>query len=143
MHHYLRKLVARYPDQIRIVHRHFPMDHAINPLVKEPFHNGSGKMAILALYAEEQGKFWQVNDILFEKGSKREEVDLKALALKTGMDLSGMRKALSGRTDLQMLLAKDIWAGMKLDITGTPAYVIDEKVYLAQIPPEIIRKVIP
>jgi protein-disulfide isomerase len=143
MHRYLRKLVARYPDQIRIVHRHFPMDHAINPLVKEPFHNGSGKMAILALYAEEQGKFWQVNDILFEKGSKREEVDLKALALQTGMDLSGMRKALSGRTDLQMLLAKDIWAGMKLDITGTPAYVIDGKVYLAQIPPEIIRKVIP
>lgn len=142
MHRYLRRLVARYPDDIRIVHRHFPMDHAINPLVKEPFHNGSGKMAILALYANEQGKFWQVNDILFEKGSKREEVDLRELALQTGVDLSGMRKALSERTDLQMLLAKDIWAGMKLDITGTPAYVIDGNVYLAQIPPEIIRKVI-
>ncbi|MBC2732973.1 MAG: thioredoxin domain-containing protein [Desulfobacteraceae bacterium] len=142
MHRYLRRLVARYPDDIRIVHRHFPMDHAINPLVKEPFHNGSGKMAILALYANEQGKFWQVNDILFEKGSKREEVDLRELALQTGVDLSGMRKALSERTDLQMLLAKDIWAGMKLDITGTPAYVIEGNVYLAQIPPEIIRKVI-
>jgi protein-disulfide isomerase len=142
MHHYLRRLVARYPDHIRIVHRHFPMDHAINPLVTEPFHTGSGKMAILALYAAEQGKFWQMNDILFEKGSKREELNLRDLALQTGVDLSGMRKALSGRTDLQMLLAKDIWAGMKLDITGTPAYVIDGKVYLAQIPPEIVRKVI-
>lgn len=143
MHRFLRKLVARYPEHIRIVHRHFPMDHAINPLVTEPFHSGSGQMAILALYATEQGKFWQMNDILFEKGSKREELNLRDLALQTGVDLSGMRKALRERTDLQMLLAKDIWAGMKLDIKGTPAYVIDGTVYLAQIPPEIIRKALP
>lgn len=141
MHRYLRRLVARYPDKIRLVHRHFPMDHAINPLVTEPFHVGSGRMAILAIYAAEQGKFWQMNDALFEYGSERENLDLRELAARTGVDLSGMRKALSAREDLQMKLAKDIWAGMKLDITGTPAYVIDEEVHLAQIPPAIFRKV--
>lgn len=142
MHRYLRKLVARYPEKIRLVHRHFPMDHAINPLVKEAFHVGSGQMAILALFAAEQDKFWQMNDALFEYGRKRKDLDLNDLSSQTGVDHSGMRKALSNRTDLQMRLVKDIWAGMKLDITGTPAYVIDGEVYLAQIPPEVLRKVV-
>jgi hypothetical protein len=30
---------------------------------------------------------------------------------------------------------------MKLGISGTPAYVIDEQIYLGQIPPEILAKV--
>lgn len=141
MHLYLRRIVARYPDRIRLVHRHFPMDHAINPLVKEPFHVGSGRMAVLAIYAAEQGRFWQMNDVLFEYGSKRKDLNLQDLSEQTGVDLSGMRQALIERTDLQMTLAKDIWAGMKLDITGTPAYVIDGNVYLAKIPPEILRKI--
>lgn len=142
MHHYLRKIVARYPERIRLVHRHFPMDNAINPLVKEPFHVGSGRMAILAIFAAEEGRFWQMNDVLFEYGAERKELDLRDLSERTGVSLSGMRIALTKRTDLQMLLAKDIWAGMKHDITGTPAYVIGGNVYLAQIPPEILREIV-
>jgi uncharacterized membrane protein/protein-disulfide isomerase len=141
MHRYLRKLVARYPNRIRLVHRHFPMDHAFNPLVKEPFHVGSGKMAILAIFAAEQGRFWQMNDALFDLGHERVKLDLRELSKRTGVDLKGMRRALVARKDLEMKLAKDIWAGMKLEINGTPAYVIDGNVYLAQIPPEIFRKV--
>ncbi len=79
MHRYLRKLVARYPDRIRLIHRHFPMDNAINPLVKEPFHVGSGKMAILALFAAEQGRFWQMNDALFDLAREQGELDLRDL----------------------------------------------------------------
>jgi protein-disulfide isomerase len=37
------------------------------------------------------------------------------------------------------LLQHDILSALKLQISGTPAYVIKEKVYLAQIPPEIIK----
>jgi len=41
MHFFLRRLIAEYPDKIRLVHRHFPMDHKLNPIVKAPFHVGS------------------------------------------------------------------------------------------------------
>lgn len=142
MHIYLRRLVIQHPDRIRLIHRHFPMDHTINPLVKEPFHIGSAQMAILAIFANEEGKFWQMNDALFDYDTHKGEFNLQALADKTGVSLSGIQKALSERTDLQMMLAKDIWAGMKLGISGTPAFVIDGNVYLAQIPPEILRKIV-
>jgi len=140
MHFYLRKLVASHPESIRLIHRHFPMDDTVNPLVKEPFHVGSGRMALLALYAAEQGKFWQMNDILFEAGMKREGLILKNLSKQTGIELLDLRKALSVRSDLKMALTKDIWSGIKLEITGTPAFVINGKVYVALIPPEIISE---
>ena len=40
-------------------------------------------------------------------------------------------------------LARDIGDGFKLEITGTPAYVIDGQVHLGQIPPEIFDRVQP
>lgn len=139
MHYFLRRLVSQNPDRVRLVHRHFPMDHAINPLVKEPFHSGAAQMAIMAIYANEEGKFWQMNDALFELSAQKGELNLQELSDKTGVTLSGIQKALSEGKDLQMKLAKDIWDGMKLDITGTPAYDINGKIYVGQIPPEILR----
>jgi protein-disulfide isomerase/uncharacterized membrane protein len=143
MHRYLRQLVAKYPDRIRLVHRHFPMDHEVNAIVKEPFHVGSGKMALLALYAAEEGKFWEVNDALFETAAMHQELNLKQLAAQTGLSLSGMRSALTRRPDLLRRLARDIGDGFKFEITGTPAYIIDGQVHLGQIPPEIFDRVQP
>ncbi len=37
---------------------------------------------------------------------------------------------------IQIKLITDIRDGMKLGITGTPAYVIDGQLYLGQIPPD-------
>ncbi len=56
MHYYLRELIAKNPDKIRLVHRHFPMDHEYNFIVKHPFHVGSGKMALLAVHAAAKGQ---------------------------------------------------------------------------------------
>jgi uncharacterized membrane protein len=33
MHFFLRRIIESNPDKIRLVHRHFPMDHTINPLL--------------------------------------------------------------------------------------------------------------
>ena len=140
MHRYLRQLVARFPDRIRLVHRHFPMDHEFNIIVPEPFHVGAGNMALLALYAAEQGKFWEMNDALYAAAGEHTALDLKSLSAQTGLDLPSMRAALTQRRDLRLRLARDIGEGLKLEITGTPAYVIDGQVHLGQIPPDLIER---
>ncbi|MDJ0668631.1 MAG: vitamin K epoxide reductase family protein [Desulfobacterales bacterium] len=143
MHRYLRQLVARYPDRIRLVHRHFPMDHTVNAMVPEPFHVGSGNMALLALYATEQEKFWEMNDALYAAAGEKTTLDLKKLSDQTGLNLSGIRSALTKRRDLRRKLTRDIRDGIKREITGTPAYVIDGQVHLGQIPPDIIDRALP
>jgi uncharacterized membrane protein/protein-disulfide isomerase len=138
MHFFLRQLIAKHPDKIRLVHRNFPMDHTVNPIVKEPFHIGSGKMALMAIQAASQNKFWQLNDILFEMAGEGDVIDVAELAAQLEMDPKTLASSLNDPAARQ-LLQHDILSALKLQISGTPAYVIKEKVYLAQIPPEIIK----
>jgi uncharacterized membrane protein/protein-disulfide isomerase len=138
MHFFLRQLIAKHPGKIRLIHRNFPMDHAVNPIIKEPFHIGSGKMALLAIYAASQNKFWQMNDLLFEMASEGDVIDVGELADRLEMDLKTLARSVNDPA-ARRLLQHDILSALKLQISGTPAYVINENVYLAQIPPEVIR----
>jgi protein-disulfide isomerase len=139
MHFFLRQTLAKYPDRIQVIHRHFPMDHEVNPLLKEPEHIGSGKLAMLAIYAATQNRFWQMNDILFSIARVNPEIDIKKLARDVGLDEKKLSRAFNSR-DVRIKLKKDIYEGIKLGVRGTPSFVIDGQVYQGQIPSEILKK---
>jgi protein-disulfide isomerase/uncharacterized membrane protein len=138
MHSFLRQLVAANPDKIRLIHRNYPMDHQFNPIVKRPFHVGSGKMALLAIYAASKNKFWQMNDLLFAAAGRKNTIILKDLAVQLNLDDTEMGLAINTRA-VRSRLQQDILAGNKLGIAGTPAFVINGKVYLGQIPAGILK----
>ena len=135
MHYYLRGLVEAHPDKIRLVHRHFPVDHEFNPIIKDEFHVGSGKMALLAVYAARRGKFWEMNDLLFRL--PRGRLSLAVVAEETGLEPRAMAWALQSK-GTRAWLRNDILEGMKLGVMGTPSYVIDQQVYLGVIPPQVL-----
>jgi protein-disulfide isomerase len=139
MHVYLRKLIAGQPQKIRVIHRHYPMDHEVNYIVKEPFHIGSGKMALIAIYAASKGKFWEMNDLLFEIGGRQKQIDLNRVAQKTGLETVDLVRALEAPV-IRNKLSRDVWRGMKLRILGTPSFVIDGKIYAGNIPADVLQK---
>ena len=139
LHFYLRQLISTYPGKVRLVHRNFPMDHAYNPLVKEPFHVGSGKMALFSLFAAEKGKFWAVNDMLFNVDTQEGHFNLRGIAKEAGFDVEQMARSVNDRLLLRRLKI-DIRDGLKLGITGTPAYVVDGKVYVGNVPADIFKE---
>ena len=139
MHFYLRQILAEYPDRIRVIHRHFPMDHEVNPLLNAPEHIGSGKLAMLAIYAATQNRFWQMNDTLFKIARANPEIDIKKLARDVGLDEKNLTRAFYKRK-VRYRLKKDILDGVKMGIRGTPSFVIDGEVYQGQIPPEILKR---
>jgi len=137
MHYYLRKLVAANRDRIRLVHRHFPMDHLFNPLVKEPFHPGSGNMALVAIYATEHGKFWEMNDMLLSL-QKNQSIGVRKLFTDVGLDtelyfLPKMQQKIAAK------LFQDIKTGLELEITGTPTYLINGELHVGKIEPDILN----
>ncbi len=142
MYFLLRQLLAVHPDSLRLVHRHYPLDHKVNSLiVPEPFHEGSGDLAKIAILAALRNKFWQTNDLLYAlMRNKVHEIPLQKIAEKTGLDLNELSAALT-HPDIAELLRRDIWDGMKLKIFGTPAFLIDGQVYQGSIPPEILKKI--
>jgi len=141
MHYYLRRLVAQNPSKIRLVHRHLPMDHEVNFIVKNPFHIGSGKMALAAIYSVSEGKFWEMNDLLFELAGNKKELDLQHLASQTGLDSKGLVRAINNPI-IRQKLKIDIWTALKHRMTGTPSYLIDGKVYQGQLPSEILKQIL-
>jgi protein-disulfide isomerase len=140
MHTFLRQLINEYPQKIRLVHHHYPMDHEFNNLIiPEPFHIGSGKMAMIAIYAASKNKFWEMNDALYAIGRKKEPFNTRTLAAMTGFT-SGELAAATRHPKIREMLLYDIRQGMKREITGTPTFVIDGKVYAGSIPATIIQK---
>ncbi|UCF94888.1 MAG: thioredoxin domain-containing protein [Desulfobacterales bacterium] len=140
MHFFLRQLIAEYPQKIRLVHRHFPMDHEVNFIVKEPLHVGSGKLALFAIYAASQNKFWEINDQLYNIPRNRDKVNIKELAEKTGIDDKHLARALRD-PGIRRQLMIDIREGIKCNITATPSFIINGEVTTGQIPPEILAAV--
>ncbi|MCI5193256.1 MAG: hypothetical protein D3915_09005 [Candidatus Electrothrix sp. AU1_5] len=145
MYFLLRNFLAAHPDTLRLVHRHYPLDHEVNSVVvPEPFHEGSGKLAKIAILAAMRDKFWQTNDLLYamarNRGDKVKTISLKEIADKTGLNINELAAALT-HPAVKAWLSRDIREGMQLKITGTPAFLIDGKVYQGQIPPEILKKI--
>lgn len=145
MYFLLRNFLAAHPDTLRLVHRHYPLDHKVNPvIVPEPFHEGSGDLAKVAILAALRDKFWQTNDLLYaiirRNGDKIKTIPLKEIADKTGLNINELATALT-HPAISARLSRDIREGMKLKITGTPAFLIDGKVYQGQIPAEILQKI--
>jgi len=139
MHFFLRQLIEKYPAKIRLIHRHFPIDDQINPLVKETFHAGSGTLALFAAYAQFEGKFWETNDLIYSLVGKEDEINLKEAAKTIGLNYKVFSRAIND-PNLQYKVKHDIARGIKFGINGTPAYVIDGEVYQGQIPAAITNK---
>ncbi len=141
MHNYLRQLVVRYPHKLRLVHRHFPMDHTINPIVKEPYHVGSAKMALMAIFASEKGKFWELNDKLFNMDTQGGLFNIRKIAKSVGLDVYELAASV-GNSRYQFVLKKDLKTGISLGIDGTPGYLVDDEIYTGHLPATVFNAIV-
>ena len=95
-------------------------------------------MALLAVYAASKDKFWELNDHLYGLAGYQKQVGIKALAQSLDLEPKELAGSLNDRS-IRRRLQRDIWQGNKLGINGTPGYVINGKVYLGQIPAEVLK----
>lgn len=111
----------------KIVHKNLPLDMDCNKNVPTPFHEGSCMMSRYAIAAENQGRFWDLNSELFEKQPKDEKAVLK-LAESMGFNTIELKKD-ANSVETKERLNTEIDAATDLKIDGTPAIVINGKVY--------------
>lgn len=137
VHFFLRTLISTYPDKLRLVHRHFPMDHKFNPIVKNPLNPGSGILALIAIYASEENRFWDINDLLYNYDMSRGAIYLKEISELANLDIDKIKEAIIN-SRIRQKLYKDIIAGLKKHINGTPSYIINGQIYSGHIPPQIL-----
>lgn len=114
----LRQLVAQYPDQVQWVFKNFPLD----------FHLDSPLAHRAALAAGEQGKFWEMHDLIFSNQRALKRDDLLAAARSLGLDMQRFQADLDGEK-VRKMIESDMAEGARLDVAGTPTFFINGREY--------------
>lgn len=103
---------------IVIEFKHFPLS----------FHPDARLAAQASLAAKEQGKFWEMHDLLFANRMNLQRSSLLRFAQELGLDLDRFRQDLDSER-LKMLIENDIAEGTKLGVNSTPSFLVNGRGY--------------
>jgi protein-disulfide isomerase len=111
----VQQVLAKYPDSVRLVYRHFPLD-SIHPLARPA--------AIAAVCADEQGRFWDYHAALFASQRELSEEKLQSIADELELDRAAFDACVAGDAAATKV-AEDLAAGGAAGTTGTPAFFVN------------------
>ena len=111
----LKQVQQNYGDKARIVYRQYPLTN---------LHPNAFKAAEASLCANDQGKFWEMHDAMFQDQGRLAVKELKASAGRLGLNQKKFDTCLdTGRHTEQV--QNDMAEGSRLGVTGTPALFIN------------------
>ncbi len=122
-----------YAGRIRLVYRQFPL---------REIHPNAQKAAEASLCAEEQGKFWELHDLMFAEQDALSVDELKGKAGRLDMDTQAFAICLDSDRYVDTVQA-DLRAGQRLGVNGTPAVFVNGRpIPGGAVPFETIAKII-
>ncbi len=118
----LPQILESYPTEVKFVYRDFPI-----------FGDDSVRAALASQCANDQGKFWEMHNRLFDHAVNQEETTLSEETLvgyaeDLGLDTRSFADCLSSQKYLAEVQA-DYQTAVDYGLRGTPGFVIDGVVY--------------
>lgn len=113
-HPLLTELMRELDGQVKVVFRHYPLSG----------HPRAMPAARAAVAAGQQGKFWEMTDLLFEHQRALEDDDLERYAQQLGLDMERFHTDLHS-PETQAAVERDREEGRRLGIEGTPTFFIN------------------
>jgi protein-disulfide isomerase len=128
----IEQVMKEYDGKVKFVFRDYPL----------PFHAKAPKAAEAAHCASEQGKFWEMHDVLFANQKALEPADLKKHAgTIAGIDQAKFDTCLDSGKHAETV-AKNMEAGEEAGVQGTPAFFVNGTSLSGALPYEEFKKVI-
>ena len=123
---------------IKVVHHNLPLDKDCNSALPGQMHPGSCLMAKYAIAAGYQGKYWDMNSLLFDKEFQGEESILNNAKSIRGLNIEKLKQdAHSEKT--QKELQKEIDEANHIGIDGVPAIRINIETHVGIMPYEELK----
>jgi protein-disulfide isomerase len=115
-------VMAAYPKDIKLIYKQFPLS----------MHPHAEIAAEASLAAREQGKFWEMYDVLFKNYRQLSRTNILAMAKGIGLDMDKFQSDLdSGK--YKAVVEKDLADGEAAGVYGTPAFYINGKQYNGEV----------
>ncbi|MEO2138424.1 MAG: thioredoxin domain-containing protein [bacterium] len=115
----LNALLARRSGQLRLVHRHFPLDTTCNDGVVRTMHPFACHAAAAAECAGEQGRYDDMSTLLFAGQAQLLPPTVAKLAAEAGLDSAAWQKCMDSGRGMDRATA-DARAGIELGVSSTP-----------------------
>jgi protein-disulfide isomerase len=119
-HPLVQETLARYPEQVRLEFHHYPL---------VSIHPNAMAASLAAEAAGDQGKYWEMHDLLFETQeqwarSPNPEPDLLALASRIGLDQNAFMQAMRS-PQLQDRVLQDVVRAREGNVEAVPTFFIN------------------
>jgi protein-disulfide isomerase len=115
-------VMKAYPKDIKLIYKQFPLS----------MHPHAEMAAEASLAAREQGKFWEMYDVMFRNFRRLSHENILLWAKELGMDTNKFQAELDSHK-YKAEVAKDIADGDAANVYGTPAFYIDGKQYNGEL----------
>lgn len=140
----MNSVMNRYPNQVRIVFRNFPLDPTCNTEVQHSMHPFACQLAKIALCAHRQGKFKEVYETFFEnQASLKTEGPTSPLELaKAAHADASQLPSCTENPEITAAIKRDVEEGKALGISSTPTFFINGRKVQGLQPVEVWNKII-
>jgi protein-disulfide isomerase len=119
----LQRLKENYPDKVRFVFKHFPLQ----------MHSDARLAHMASVCAEEQGKFWEYRDHLFNNQRALKRNYLIGYAKELGLNEESFAHCVDDNRYAERVEA-DYQEAVRFGMRGTPAFVINRQVVTGAYP---------
>lgn len=110
----MKDLLKEYPEDVKIVFKHLPL----------PFHQQAKPAAIAAIAAQQQGKFWEFHDALFENQDSLTDAKFIEIATNLGLDIEKFKADMKNEK-FEKQVADDMALATQLGVRGTPGFFVN------------------
>jgi protein-disulfide isomerase len=120
----LQQVLAKYPTQVRLVYKHFPIDS---------LHPQARRVAAASWCAQQQQRFWEFHDAVYANPPDASDAALASFASKAGLNLTTFNSCLaSGKAE--PVVQAHIDEGTHYGINGTPGFFVNGRFLSGAVP---------
>jgi protein-disulfide isomerase len=128
-----KQVLTDYKGKARWITRDFPLS----------FHDRAKPASVAARCAGEQGKFWNMYLTLFDNQGALGDADFEKYAGSiNGLDVKKWQACVKNPAQAMAIIESNIESGVKLGVSGTPAYFINGRRLSGALPFEEFKRVI-
>jgi protein-disulfide isomerase len=120
----LQQLLAKYPNDVRLVYKHFPIDS---------LHPQARKVADASWCAQQQQRFWEFHDAVYASAPDASDAAIASFGTKAGLDMKAFDACLaSGKAD--PIVQAHIDEGTHYGVSGTPGFFVNGRLLSGAVP---------
>lgn len=127
----VKQILQTYPGKIRLVVKNYPYK----------YRDFSKIAAEASLAAGDQGKYWEMHDILLTRSPKLDRANLIAYAGELGLDVKKFTESIDSGRHVENIDG-DVKLAESIDLYNTPTFYINGRQVVGERPFDYFRKII-